>query len=69
MTNPPSPAAVKVILEAERARIISLIDARIASWVQFQADYPENEHDVDLAIAELDYIRSVVYDSKHPNRR
>ena len=50
-TNPTRAAA-----NIERQRIISIIDARIASWEQFQHDYPDHL-DADIVIAELDYIR------------
>lgn len=68
MDNPPTPHAVKVILTAERARIIDAINERIASWVEFHETYPPEDHpDAFLIISELEYIRSVIDAPKnHP---
>ena len=56
--DPPTPPAV---LE-ERARIISLLDTRITSWVVFHEEYPEVEGPF-VILSELDYIRSQIDDS------
>lgn len=63
MTTPLAPQAVAVILATERARITSFLDGRIAEWELFQADYPEHPG-LDILLAELDYIRSVVHVEK-----
>lgn len=64
-----TPDAAARLLEAERARITSIIDARIASWETFEADYPDH-HEVDLLLAEFDYLKGAINDgANHPDRR
>ena len=53
--DPPTPPLVL----AARGRILSILDKRMASWEQFEADYPDHPG-LDILLAELDYIRSVV---------
>jgi len=67
MSNPPTPEAVAVILAAERGRLSAFIDGRIASWEQFQDDYPDHPG-LDILLAELDYIRSVIDVTKNKAR-
>lgn len=56
------------IRQAERARITSIVDARIAEWEQFQADF-DSGYEIDLLLAELDLLKERISDVSTPNRR
>lgn len=68
MTDHISPAAAATIRKAERLRLTSFLDKRISEWELFAEEFPDHPG-LDILLAELDYIRSVIDVSKHPNRR
>ena len=57
-----TPQQAAVIRDTERERLTSIIDKRIKAWEQFQKEFPDHPG-LDVLLAELDYIRSLVYDS------
>jgi len=63
-----TPQQAAAIRDTERERLSSIVDKRIASWEKFYEDYPEVEGTL-LVISELDYIRSMIYDSTNNNNR